>query len=42
MKKAIKATKDINAAIVAKMNEGYSLRKAISVAQLKNSKPKKK
>ncbi len=39
MKKSIKATKDLNAAIIAKMNEGYSQRKAISVAQIK---PRKK
>ena len=36
----IKSTKTINAAIVAKMKEGYPQRKAISVAGLKNSKKK--
>ncbi len=40
-KEPVKATKDISAAIVAKMKEGYSQRKAISVAQIK-AKPKKK
>lgn len=37
---SIKPTKTINAAIVSKMKEGYSQRKAISVAGLKNTKKK--
>jgi hypothetical protein len=37
---SIKPTKTINTAIVAKMKEGYSQRKAISVAGLKDTKKK--
>ncbi len=33
--KEIKATDDINSKIIAAMKEGYSQRKAISIAQLK-------
>jgi hypothetical protein len=38
----LKPTKDISPAIVKAMDEGYSLRKAISIVGLKSSKPKKK
>ena len=40
--KSIKPTKNITPAIVKAMEEGYSLRKAISIVGLKNPKPKKK
>lgn len=37
-KSTVKPTKDVNAAILAAMKEGYSQRKAISIAGLKNTK----
>jgi hypothetical protein len=37
----IKPTKDITPDIIKAMKEGYSQRKAINVAGLKNSNPKK-
>lgn len=39
-KTEIKPTKEINSKIVAAMKEGYSQRKAVSIAQLKTTKKK--
>lgn len=41
-KEPIKPSKDINSEIVKAMKEGYSQRKAVSIAGLKNTNSKKK